>query len=114
MGRKRVLTEDGRCRAIDLYGTGMSVVEVAAALGVSSETARRALVMSGVEMAPMGRRPGVGEGEIAQMVKMYEAGATYAEVALEFGRDATTVCRLCREAGVVSRSKGTRSKLEPS
>lgn len=106
---RRVMTPGKKRRAAAMYGDGMTVKAIAAALDRSFGSVLRALYAEGVEMRVRGRGTRRMTRELKlQAVQMYEQDHTVVEIAEALDRCGTVVYLALQAHGVQMRRRGPR------
>lgn len=85
---------------------GHAVSAIARHLNVESKTLLAAVHRLGLPVHRKGRRKGITNSQIQEMISGYQLGFSTLEIAKELGFDATTVQRYLKEAGIELRPKG--------
>ena len=102
-------------RVARLYQRGQTIEAAAAAVGVSAFTARNMLVERGIE-----RRTGASGANLRPlirkrheaMVRLYQRGKTFKEVANAFQTSTTSVQRVLNRLGIERRGRGGRARAK--
>jgi transposase-like protein len=89
-----------------LHQEGHAVSVIARTLGVPPKTLSSTIKRMGLEVTRHGRRSGITEEQIQQMVVSYQQGLGTKEIAAEHGVNDVTVARYLRLAGVELRPAG--------
>lgn len=85
-----------------------SAKRIGVKLGVCEETARQRLKAAGVPLRTHGRA-----GDLEQLVRRYDGGATTAELALDHGLSIKTIRKRLRRGGVTLQKAGNRPRRAP-
>ena len=90
------------------YGSGATIIELAARFECSRTTIADVLRSRGIELRARGPRSPL-DGREEEVVVAYEAGATVRELVERFDANQRTVRKVLAEAGVAMRPPGRRS-----
>jgi hypothetical protein len=87
-------------KAIEMYASGLSSIEISKKLGVVKQTILNWVSSSGLQIRTNAESHGITEDKINQAIELYKTGISLKEVGKNIGVDATTVHRWVKEAGI--------------
>lgn len=102
------LSQSEIAQAVELYGAGLSVKDVAQQLGRAYGSVHKFLVQSGVELRPATRRWKLTALQIDQAVRDYETGQSLMAISAGLPVEAEALRRALQNRGVVMRPAGRR------
>jgi uncharacterized protein (DUF433 family) len=113
-GRRVTRLRGGEAEVAALYLSGITIEEIARRFDCSTKPVNDALARAGVKRHRDGPRRRALAGCEDEIVRRYEAGETFDELATAFDAPRKTIARVLEDHGVAPRPPGRRRKLRPS
>ncbi|MBZ5735147.1 hypothetical protein K8Z61_11640 [Nocardioides sp. TRM66260-LWL] len=103
--------DEVRTQLVTRYAAGETVKALAAEHGLHHQTVRAVLAKAG---AMVRTRQRLAEGDVDEIVRLYESGLTTTEIGERFGVYASTIGRKLKKLGIELRAPGWRPADERS
>jgi|GEM_PF-2070369 len=103
----RKVTEDDSAAMVDLYVSGLSMIEIGSKYGISDSTVRRYLIRKGVSLRGLSEaRGGLCKEEEKQAIKRYLSGENSVDIGRSLGKSYQTILAMLRRNGIQTRTVG--------